>query len=215
MWAKIITIKRTKKTNYFSLCALNLCNTRVSQFDLNYWNKWTFPQHSNLLRCTSVYIYIYIHIHTYLHTHTYIYIYVYVCVYIHHLCIICFLMALFIYIYIYISNLVLGPLQFFFIVTFLLQSHFTSWISVMFFSCLLKVCCCLWCRCLGDRCGHWEGEFEPGATGSWQSQLGASTRWLHIPQQRGEEPITCQQPASGGGYSGTFLLLEIKLWNTY
>ncbi len=34
------------------LCALNLFNTRVSQFELNYWNKWTFPRHSNLLRCT-------------------------------------------------------------------------------------------------------------------------------------------------------------------
>ncbi len=52
MWAKIITIKRTKELNYFSLCALNLFNTRVSQFELNYWNKWTFPRHSNLLRCT-------------------------------------------------------------------------------------------------------------------------------------------------------------------
>ncbi len=52
MWAKIFTIKRTKDLNYFSLCAFNLFNTRVAQFDLNYWNKWTFPQHSNLLRCT-------------------------------------------------------------------------------------------------------------------------------------------------------------------
>ncbi len=52
MWAKIITIKRTKDLNYFSLCALNLFNTWVSQFELNYWNKWTFPRHSNLLRCT-------------------------------------------------------------------------------------------------------------------------------------------------------------------
>ncbi len=25
-----------------------------SQFELNYWNKWTFPQHSNLLRCTCI-----------------------------------------------------------------------------------------------------------------------------------------------------------------
>ncbi len=47
MWAKIITIKRTKDLNYFSLCAFNLFNTRVSQFELNYWNKWTFPQYSN------------------------------------------------------------------------------------------------------------------------------------------------------------------------
>ncbi len=54
MWAKIITIKRTKDLNYFSLCALNLFNTQVSQFELNYWNKWTFPQHSNLLRCTCI-----------------------------------------------------------------------------------------------------------------------------------------------------------------
>ncbi len=47
MWPKIITIKRTKDLNYFSLCALNLFNTRVSQFELNYWNKWTFTRHSN------------------------------------------------------------------------------------------------------------------------------------------------------------------------
>ncbi len=39
MWAKIITIKRTKDLNYFSLCAYNLFNTWVSQFELNYWNK--------------------------------------------------------------------------------------------------------------------------------------------------------------------------------
>ncbi len=52
MWAKIITIKRTKDLNYFSLCAFNLFNTRFSQFELNYWNKWTFPRYSNLLRCT-------------------------------------------------------------------------------------------------------------------------------------------------------------------
>ncbi len=50
--SQIITIKRTKDLNYFSLCAFHLFNTRVSQFELNYWNKWTFPQHSNLLRCT-------------------------------------------------------------------------------------------------------------------------------------------------------------------
>ncbi len=43
--------------NYFSLCALNLFNTRVSQFDLNYWNKWTFPRHSYLLRCTFIFQY--------------------------------------------------------------------------------------------------------------------------------------------------------------
>ncbi len=57
MWAKIITIKRTKDLNYFSLCALNLFNTWVSQFELNYWNKWTFPRHSNLLRCTCMYLF--------------------------------------------------------------------------------------------------------------------------------------------------------------
>ncbi len=54
MWAKIITIKITKDLNYFSLCAFNLFNTRVSQFELNYWNKWTFPRHSDLLRCTCM-----------------------------------------------------------------------------------------------------------------------------------------------------------------
>ncbi len=54
MWAKIITIKITKDLTYFSLCALNLFNTRVSQFELNYWNKWTFTWHSNLLRCTCM-----------------------------------------------------------------------------------------------------------------------------------------------------------------
>ncbi len=26
----------------------------VSQFELNYWNKYTFPRHSNLLRCTCI-----------------------------------------------------------------------------------------------------------------------------------------------------------------
>ncbi len=54
MWAKIITIKITKDLNYFSLCALNLFNTQVSQFELNYWNKWTCPRHYNLLRCTCI-----------------------------------------------------------------------------------------------------------------------------------------------------------------
>ncbi len=38
--SKIITIKRTKDLNYFSLCAFNVFNTRVSQFELYYWNKW-------------------------------------------------------------------------------------------------------------------------------------------------------------------------------
>ncbi len=81
MWAKIITIKRTKDLNCFSLCALNLFNTRVSQFELNYWNKLTFPRHSNLLRCICIYLqimnkhiyahmYIYIYTHTHTHTHT-------------------------------------------------------------------------------------------------------------------------------------------------
>ncbi len=68
MWAKIITIKITKDLNYFSLCALHLFNTRVSQFEFNYWNKLTFPRHFNLLRstcksvtfiCKQVLIYIY------------------------------------------------------------------------------------------------------------------------------------------------------------
>ncbi len=54
MWAKIITIKRTKDLNYFSLYALHLFNTWVSQFELNYWNKITFPRHSNLLSCNCI-----------------------------------------------------------------------------------------------------------------------------------------------------------------
>ncbi len=29
-------------------------NTWVSQFELNYWNKWTFPKHFNLLRCSCI-----------------------------------------------------------------------------------------------------------------------------------------------------------------
>ncbi len=57
MWAKIITIKKNRDLNYFSLCALNLSNTWISQFKLNYWNKWTFPRHSNLLRCTCIFVY--------------------------------------------------------------------------------------------------------------------------------------------------------------
>ncbi len=40
----------------FSLCVLNLFKQRVSQFELNYWNKWTFPRCSNLLRCTCKYL---------------------------------------------------------------------------------------------------------------------------------------------------------------
>ncbi len=31
-------------------------NTRVSQFELNYWNKLTFPWHSNLLRCICIHM---------------------------------------------------------------------------------------------------------------------------------------------------------------
>ncbi len=42
MWSKIITIKITKDLNYFSLYALDLFNTQVLQFELKYWNKWTF-----------------------------------------------------------------------------------------------------------------------------------------------------------------------------
>ncbi len=55
--AKIMKIKRTKDLNCLSQCALNLFNTQVSQFELNYWNKWTFPQHLHLLRCTCKLLY--------------------------------------------------------------------------------------------------------------------------------------------------------------
>ncbi len=34
---------------------VRLFNKRVSQFELNYWNKWTFPRHYNLLRCTCIF----------------------------------------------------------------------------------------------------------------------------------------------------------------
>ncbi len=50
------TAKSTKDLNCFSPCALNLFNTQVSQFELNYWNKLTFPRHSNLLRCTCSWV---------------------------------------------------------------------------------------------------------------------------------------------------------------
>ncbi len=36
--------------------ALNLFNTQVSQFELNYLNQLTFPRHSNLLRCTCTWL---------------------------------------------------------------------------------------------------------------------------------------------------------------
>ncbi len=64
----ILTIKRTKDLNYFSLCALNLFNTRVSQFELNYWNKCIFPRHSNLLRCTCILLLLFIFWHHRLQT---------------------------------------------------------------------------------------------------------------------------------------------------
>ncbi len=35
-WSPVLSL------NYFSLCAFNLFNTRVSQFELNYGKKWTF-----------------------------------------------------------------------------------------------------------------------------------------------------------------------------
>ncbi len=50
----ILLTKLTKDLNYLSLCALNLFNTQVSHFELNYWNKSTFPRHCNLLRCTCM-----------------------------------------------------------------------------------------------------------------------------------------------------------------
>ncbi len=53
---------RTKDLNYFSLCAFNLFNTRVSQFELNYWNKLIF--HDILIYWdATIYIYIYIYIY--------------------------------------------------------------------------------------------------------------------------------------------------------
>ncbi len=49
MLTKIITIKRTEDLNYFSLFALNLFNTRVSQFELNYWNTFSELFHNILI----------------------------------------------------------------------------------------------------------------------------------------------------------------------
>ncbi len=68
---------RTKNLNYFSLCALNLFNTRVSQFELNNWNKWTFPRHSNLLKCTCI-LHFYFK-HSFLRSHFKLIMFVSVC----------------------------------------------------------------------------------------------------------------------------------------
>ncbi len=53
MCAKII-IKRTKDLNYFSLCALNLFNTRVSQFE----------NFSMAFKFIDMHLYIYIYIYS-------------------------------------------------------------------------------------------------------------------------------------------------------
>ncbi len=50
---KIITIKRTKDIKLLQSECIEF-NAQVSQFELNYWNKLTFPWHSNLLRCTCI-----------------------------------------------------------------------------------------------------------------------------------------------------------------
>ncbi len=42
---------------------------------MNYWNKWTFPRHSNLLRCTCIYI---IYMNDYLHENLLFYTFPYV-----------------------------------------------------------------------------------------------------------------------------------------
>ncbi len=52
---KLITsIPRRIKAVIKAKWAQVLVYTQVSQFELNYWNKWTFPRHSNLLRCTCI-----------------------------------------------------------------------------------------------------------------------------------------------------------------
>ncbi len=48
---KIITIKRTKDLNYFSLCALNLFNTEINELFHNILIYWDAPV------CMYVYIY--------------------------------------------------------------------------------------------------------------------------------------------------------------
>ncbi len=56
LYPSMLTESWVEDLNYFSLCALNIFNTWVSQFELNYWNKWTFLRHSNLLRCTCMFV---------------------------------------------------------------------------------------------------------------------------------------------------------------
>ncbi len=54
-WCAWLPSKLTRPEPHRELWGIvNIINTRVSQFELNYWNKWTFPRHSNLLRCTCM-----------------------------------------------------------------------------------------------------------------------------------------------------------------
>ncbi len=55
MWAQIITIKRTKGLKTTSVCVhwIYLIH-RFYQLELNYWNKITFPRHSNYWDCTCI-----------------------------------------------------------------------------------------------------------------------------------------------------------------
>ena len=46
--------KRKKHLKYFTLYVMNLYNIWVSLFELNYWNKLTFPWYSNVFRCTCM-----------------------------------------------------------------------------------------------------------------------------------------------------------------
>ncbi len=53
-WYNFIKIKTKKLLKCFTLHAMNLKYMKVSLFEITYKKKWTFSQHSNLLRCTCI-----------------------------------------------------------------------------------------------------------------------------------------------------------------
>ncbi len=55
---------------------MNLKYMKVSLFEITYKKKLTFSRHSNLLRCTCIYIHT-VYTPTYLHIYIYTYIYTY------------------------------------------------------------------------------------------------------------------------------------------
>ncbi len=57
-------LKATVKETWASIPPQQCHKLITSQFELNYWNKLTFPRHSNLLRCTCIYMYAYMYVCT-------------------------------------------------------------------------------------------------------------------------------------------------------